>query len=45
MKIETHQAGVLQYQKNPRSRAVFFDSAAVWRGHRGAAGGLPPAEA
>lgn len=22
MKIETHQAGVLQYQKNPRSRAV-----------------------
>jgi hypothetical protein len=45
MKTETHEAGVLQYQKNPQSHAFFFDSAAVWRSHRGAAGPLARAEA
>jgi hypothetical protein len=45
MKTETHEAGVPQYPKNPQSHAVFFDSAAVWRSHRGAAGALARAEA
>ena len=42
MKTETHEAGVL---KNPQSHAVFFDSAAVWRSHHGAAGARARAEA
>jgi hypothetical protein len=45
MKIETHAAGVLRYQKNPQRHAVFFDSARVWRPHHGAVGALARAEA
>jgi hypothetical protein len=45
MKTETHEAGVLQYQKNPQGHAVFFDSAPAWRSRRGAAGSLARAEA
>jgi hypothetical protein len=45
MKTATHEAGMLQYRKNPQSHAVFFDSADVWRSHRGAAGALARAEA
>jgi hypothetical protein len=45
MKTETDEAGVPLNRKNPQSHAVFFDSAAVVRSHRGAAGALARAEA
>ena len=45
MKTETREAGVMQHQKNPQIHAVFCDSAAVRRSHRGAAGALARAEA
>lgn len=45
MKTEAHDAGALQYQKNPQSYAVFLDSAAAERSHRVAPGAVARVEA